>query len=268
MSWGKLILAFFGATIFGSHSWAGSWNLEPGKGQIISTNVRDTATQAYNDDWELTDDVQFAKLESQIFWEHGISKKITVVGVTSLQDVDSNSRDGQEQKSSGFGNSSLGLRYQLGRNEKSARAIQLSWIIAGSGENIPDADLGRGSHGIELRGLYGRNFKIGKRAAFLDIQSAWIYRPGNNPNSFKQDVNLGFQLFDDLQILAQAFYGKTNEEIIDTDIILPNENIKLQASVVQKRSEKRSIQIGYFETIAGRNIVKEKGVFAALWERY
>ena len=79
---------------------------------------------------------------------------------------------------------------------------------------------------------------------------------------------LATAIHENRQILAQVFYSQTGGQIIENDRILPNRYVKLQGSMVLKRSRKTSVQFGVFQTVAGRNIVQEKGVFAAVWRRY
>lgn len=248
-------------------AYAGAWALPQGEGQIISTTVHDTANQAYDDKWKLTRDVNFAKVDSRFFMEHGLTSKLTLVLETAIQDVDYTSRDGRT-KVQGLGNSAMGARYQFFKKGKHVTAIQGTFILAGNGENISDADLGRGGNGLELRALYGRSFKALKRDGFVDLQAAWIYRSGQSPDSYKSDISLGINATKNIQLIGQAFYSKTNGQVLGIDRVLSNESLKLQASLVRKTSEKRSYQVGVFQTVAGRNIVKEKAVIFGVWQRY
>ncbi len=250
-----------------SYGYCGAWPMPKGKGQVITTTVTDNASRGFDNRWQLTQDVTFSKFETQFFWEHGLSEKITLIGTTAYQDVDFRSREGQEDVQ-GFGNSSVGLRYQVFAKDRFVGALQLSYIVAGEGENIADADLGRGGNGLEIRGLIGQGFKVFKREAFIDLQSAWIYRARGSPDTFKDDLTVGIIIDKKRQILTQAFYSRTNSQTLGFDRVLANENLKLQASIVFKRSETTSTQLGVFQTVAGRNIVQEKGVFAAVWRRY
>lgn len=238
-----------------------------GQGQIISTTVTDSASKGFDEDWILNQDIDFSKFETQFFWEHGLNEKITFIASTTYQDVDFVSRTGAESVQ-GFGTSGLGGRYNFYKKDKTVAAVQFTYIIAGKGENIADADLGRGGNGIDMRFLAGRNFTVLSQNGFVDIQAAHIFRGGNAPGTYKADLTAGINITKRRQLLAQAFYNRTGERVIGNDRILANEAIKLQGSAVFKRSESTSVQFGVFQTIAGRNIVQEKGVFAAVWRRY
>lgn len=250
-----------------AYAHAGAWPLPEGSGQVILTTTYDTANRSYDGNWDLTQEINFSKTDTQLFLEYGLTPKITLVLETALQDVDYTSRDGRTRVQ-GFGNSAVGVRRQIFHKDRSVLAVQGKFILAGTGENIPDADLGRGGNGVELRGLYGRNFKLAGRNGFLDTQAAWIFRSGNAPESYKADITLGLNLTDKIQILGQNFYSRTGDQILGVDRILSNESLKAQISVVRKQSAKRSYQFGLFQTVAGRNIVKEKAVFFGVWRRY
>ncbi len=238
-----------------------------GQGQIISTTATNRASRGYDDRWALSNDVEFSKTDNQFYWEHGLLPRVTLIGTTAFQDVDFTSRDGRKSVT-GFGTSSLGARYQIYQKGRFVGSLQGAYILAGAGENIADADLGRGGNGFEIRALAGRSFQLFKREGFIDVQSAWIIRPGDSPDTFKDDLTIGWSVDKKTQIIGQGFYSRTNAQVLDFDRILPNESFKLQASIVRKRSETRSVQFGVFRSVAGRNIVQESGVYAAVWRRY
>lgn len=238
-----------------------------GKGQIISTTIKNNADRGFDDRWALSQSTEFSKVESGFYWEHGLTDKWTLVATTAWQDVDFLSRTGPKQVK-GFGTSSIGARYQVYKKGPAVLALQGRYILAGKGEIIPDADLGRGGNGLELRALAGRSFKAFNRDGFLDGQAAWTYRGGNSPDSLNADLTAGLSVSKKRQVLLQAFYSATGEQLIGNDRILPNESLKLQGSIVITRSKKTSVQAGYFRTISGRNIVRESGAIASIWRRY
>lgn len=248
-------------------AYAGAWPSDPGTGQIISTTSYNQTSRAYDDKWKLSKSVTFSKVDNQFYWEHGLTKKLTFVGQTVLQDVDYTSRDGRA-KITGFGTSLLGVRHQVYSGGPYVAAGQVSVLVAGKGENIADADLGRGGNGVEIRGLIGRNFKALNRSGFVDAQAAWIYRTGQSPKTYKGDFTVGFDVLKETQILGQAFYTQTGEQVLGIDRVEPNKSLKLQASFVKHRSKKISYQTGVFRTVAGKNIIRESGVFASVWRRY
>jgi len=248
-------------------SHAGAWSLPEGKGQIISTTTYDQADRFFDREGKLRSPATFSKIDTTLFIEHGLSERFTLVGATAYQDVDYIGRNGREQFS-GFGESQIGLRYQAYRTDKSVGSVQLSYIVATNGENIPDADLGNGADSFEIRGLLGRSFNIIDKPAFADIQGAWRHRSGNNPDEWRGDITIGVRPSPKILIMGQVFYVHNGSRDMVIDRILSNESLKLQGSLVYDWKPNRSVQIGAFQTIAGRNVVQEKAVFIGVWQRY
>lgn len=263
----RVIWLIWAIQIFQVNALAGAWALESGKGQIISTTIYDRAYKAYDDNWALSEDVNFQKLDSRVYWEHGWSETVNLVASTAVQDVDYLSRDGRSQVK-GLGSSFLGLRYHLNNTGENQLAMQGSIVIPGKGENISDADLGRGGMGFEARGLWGRKWSVLGINGFVDAQAAWIYRPEDNPHSYAAEMTIGTKIFDNVEWLSQAFYGHTESDRRDIDEIDPNSSLKVQESLVYHANKKRSYQIGFIYTAAGRNIVKEQALIASIWQRY
>lgn len=243
---------------------AGAWPTPVGEGQVISTTLFDNASTGYDDDGNLTQKVSFNKSEGALYWEHGLTSKTTVILQSSYQDIQFTA--GVDVVNfSGIGESYAGLRRVFWQNGKWVVSAQAGVIFAGSGEAISDADLGSGSTHYEGRFLVGRSFKLAQKDAFLDIQTAYRYRQGTQPDERRIDVTAGWQPSEKFQILAQGFYTGSEEQF---EIARSNTRLKLQGSIVYNHNPKTSYQIGMYQTVAGRNIVKENAFFIAAWKRY
>ncbi len=260
--WGFVICtAVFFSSAF-AH--AGAWPTAAGEGQVISTTLFDTARTGYDNDGNLTQTVSFNKMESALYWEHGLTSKTTVVIQSSFQDIQFTA--GVDVVNfSGLGESYAGLRRVLWQNGKWVVSAQAGVLFAGAGEVISDADLGSGSTHYEGRFLLGRSFKLAQKDAFVDIQSAYRYRPRAQPDERRIDATFGWQPHDKFQILAQGFYTDSEEQF---EISRANKRMKLQTSLVYKHNPKTSYQIGLYQTVAGRNIVKENAFFISAWKKY
>lgn len=249
---------------YASDAQAGAWPAAPGTGQVISTTLFDNASQAYDDNSELTQDVFFNKSEGVIYWEHGVTEKTTLVLQSSYQDV--LLRAGVDEVNfSGVGESYAGLRRVLWRDDKWVVSGQAGVLFAGAGETVAGADLGFGTTHYEFKALIGRSFKLANRDGFIDVQAAYRKRPGNAPDEWRLDATAGWRPHKKLQILTQGFYTASEEQF---EIADRNRRLKLQGSVVYDRNAKTSYQIGLFQTVAGRNIVKENAFFFSVWKRY
>ncbi len=250
--------------IFPLQASAGAWPTDIGTGQIISTSLFDNASQAFDENGDVRQNVSFSKFEGSAYVEHGLTTKTTLVLQSSFQDIQF--RAGIDDVDfSGLGETYLGLRHLLWRDEKTVISAQGGILLAGAGEAIADADLGFGTTHFEARALLGRSFKLANRDGFFDIQAARRFRPGNFPSEWRLDATAGWRPVKNMQILAQGFYTAGEAQF---EIARRNTRLKLQTSLVYDRNTKISYQIGMYQTVAGRNIVKEQAFFIAIWSRY
>ena len=246
------------------YAWAGAWPTPVGQGQIITTTLSDSANSGYNDVGNLRADVFFSKTEGAVYWEHGLSPTTTLVLQSSMQDIQF--KAGEDIVDfSGVGESYIGLRHVLQKWDNTIFSAQAGVLFAGSGESISDADLGVGATQFEGRLLLGHSFKLAHKDGFLDIQGAYRMRGDTVPDEWRLDVTTGWAPRDNFQILTQGFYTSGGAKF---EVSRANKRLKLQSSVVYRHSPKTSYQIGFYETVAGRNIVKEKAFFIAIWSRY
>ena len=246
---------------------AGAWSLPKGDGQIISTITYANARRAFDTDRKTGAVVDFLKTDQGVYLEYGLTGRATVVVSGALQDISYISREGPQQYS-GLGTSRIGLRYGLKQTGRWVLAVQPSLVIPAGGETVPDADLGRGGLGGELRMLAGRNITIAKRPGFLDVQAAFDYRSGDGPEQASMDVTLGVDIAPKIQIIGQAFAQYTTQGSFGVDQVLENDSLKLQGSIVYKYGKRSALQFGAFSTVIGRNTVQQKGVSIGLWERF
>lgn len=243
---------------------AGAWPTAVGEGQVISTTLFDNASQGYDDNNNLVQNIYFNKSEAAIYWEHGLTKKTTLVLQSSYQDIEF--RAGVDDINfSGVGESYAGLRHVLWRDDKWVVSGQAGVLFAGAGETVSDADLGFGSTHYETRFLVGRSFQLAKKGGFFDVQTAYRIRPGGAPDEWRLDATSGWRPSERFQILAQGFYTASQEQF---EIARHNTRLKLQGSIIYEHNPKTSYQIGLYQTVAGRNIVKEKAFFISAWKRY
>lgn len=286
----KHIACLFLLGLFAPNAFAGAWTQDKGKGLIITGTSFNQADLAFDSESKLRTPVEFEKLDSTLYLEYGVTDILTLVGNTTLQDVRFTSSQGP-QFFRGFATSKIGLRYGVNsKNSTWKLAVQPSLVIPAGGEAVPDGDLGLGGFGGELRLLTGRALRLGNRPGFFNAEAAYDFRSGGAPRQITADMTLGFEVFEHVLVIGQGFYRHTNDAIFESDAILANESLKLQASVVvdlpklrlKKKSagddapepvnidpaRRTSLQLGVFQTVAGRNIVREQGVMMTLWNKF
>lgn len=248
-------------------AFAGAWTLEANTRHVISTTIIDRADQVLGPDVMGTNP-NFSKFESGLYIEQGIAEGITLIGQSALQTVSFN--NGVEQINfNGFGNSSLGLRYALKRSDKQVVSVELHGVVSAGGEDVPDGDLGRGGLSIDARILYGRNFTFAAKPGFVDLQLGIRPRLNSDPLEWRSDISAGLSLNDELMVLGQSFYTRSDGTVRDPlDPVFATESLKGQLSIVYWVKPKFGLQFGAFTTLAGRNVVKEEALVLGVWQRY
>ncbi len=284
----RLGCAAIGVLAYVDICWAGAWTQAKGEGLIISGTSFNQANLAFDSEGKLRTPVDFEKIDSTFFAEFGLTDKLTIVGSTALQDISYTSSQGP-QRYNGFATSKVGMRYGLKSSSPWVFALQPSLVIPAGGEAVPDGDLGLGGFGAEMRVLAGRPINFGKRPGFINGEAAYDARSGGAPRQITADLTVGVKLADKVQLIGQGFYRHTNESLFERDVILANESLKLQASLVfdlpkiglfkpkagedaaeQPRPKRgnTALQIGLFQGVAGRNIVREQGAMMTLWNTF
>ncbi len=245
-------------------SWAGSWPLPAGKGQIIQTTLAVSADKGFDANGKLDLPVQFSKYETSMFLEHGLNEDFTLVLAANYQNLQFIA--GVDQVNfSGFGETEVALRKTIWKAGPAIISLQAHMIFAGPGETITDADLGVGGTQYEVRLLAGRSFKIARKDAFIDVQLARRFRRQNIADEWRFDISSGWRPLPNWQILGQAFYVNGQSA---PNLTRSNRRLKAQTSIVYDRNKKTSYQIGVYKTVLGKNVIQENAIFMSIWQRY
>ncbi len=247
--------------------YGGAWPVPKGKGLVIATTLYDRANKAFDENGKLDLSVDFSKWEENLFLEYGLSNKTTLVLQTSLQDIDyfETLMSASEVEFTGIGESYLGIRHLLWKSDNSLLSFQSGILFSGGGEFIADADLGLGATSFEARVLYGRGFQLSDHDGFLDLQIARRFRAREFPSEWRLEASSGVDIHKKAQFILQGFYVSAEQKY---GFARKNERLKVQPSFVYKKSDKTSWQFGVFQTVYGKNIIKEQGGFFSIWTRY
>jgi len=247
--------------------YAGAWNLPPGEGQVISTFNYSQADKAYSDIEGLDSAVEFTKSELRVFYEHGLTKHVTVVANAAHQTI---GYQGPQSaiNFSDFDKTELGLRYELKRREGLAVSVQGSYILGG-GPPESILDIGSRKDSFELRGLWGQSKEYETYVIFFDAQAAIRARNTDRIEDWRTDLTLGWKDKKKLMALVQGYYTQRASFGREDSFFVPvQKRAKVQASIVYEFKKNRLVQFGYLQTLGGRNIVKERTVTLGTWVRY
>lgn len=244
---------------------AGAWTMPAGEGQIISTFDISQADSFFSD--SSVSDVNFSKQEQRIYYEHGITDKITLVLNGAHQQLNFQSSE-SALNFTDFTDIELGASFQLHRDEQSALAFQGSYIIGG-GPPRSIIDLDGPEDGAIIRALYGRNHSFSsKTSGFFDLQPALRFREGDGLIGWDSDVTFGVKHGDRFMVLAQVFHSDRRGEEALGFSVPSSSRTQGKFSLVYRYKGNNRVQLGYQRTVLGSNILRENTFSIGSWWRY
>lgn len=254
----------------------GAWTFEEGAGQLIlnalyyradDTFTRGGSRRAFDNDGA------FTKWELNPYFEYGLRNDLTLVLSVFLRDVEFSDRFGSD-RNFGLADPELGLRYRLSAPEsKTVWSVQglMKFPVDTSSATPP---LGNEQTDVEARLLVGRNFGLGNRRAFWNLEGAFRFRDEEPADEVRLDATLGYHLLPDWLILAQFFgirglrngspISSGGNPTLETDYDL----YKGQLSVVYDIVPSVRLQVGYTRDLAGLNTGAGHGAVFALWFKF
>lgn len=266
LSWrsiARCILISGGSTLAcissGIQAWAGAWTLPAGDTQIISGAIYSTAAETFDDSGGATP-TYFRKLLLQSYAEHGLMDDLTLVLAPEYAIATETTPKGTLVHASDFAVKG-GLRYLL-TDSIGIVSAQASYKTAGAFDMSVSANHDSGSE-IEFRLLYGKNFTVFGREAYVDAEIAERWIAGARPNETPIDLTLGLHWSDKLTFMAQSF-----NIIAGGDSRLPYRyyrSHKVEFATLQRLWKGVYLESGAYFSPIGQNSLVERGVDASIW---
>ena len=228
--------------------------MAPGRTQMIAKYERTRADQGYDPDGVLVAVGHRRDELLSVFVEHGVTPNLTLqgkVGVTRGHDrwVDYEGRGPIE----------AGVRWTVRRDERSSLALYVGAGEAGAGRNAGYATPGQGSLDLEARVLYGRSGAWRGRQVFVDLQVARLKRQGLADET-RFDTTLGVRPAKRWLVMAQTYAGRTDRGEVGARWV------KTEVSAVRAVGD-WSVQVGWRDTVTGREVARDRGVLLSLWRQ-
>ncbi|CAM3781201.1 hypothetical protein [Litorimonas haliclonae] len=251
---------------------ASAWTLKPGKAQLILTGAYSSADTLIGSEGDSVELQSFTKSDTRLYLEFGLFENIMMVGQTGYQFIDFEGA-GSDVDFADFEETKLSLQYQIKRKEGLAASVLASYVLDG-GLDDPRLNLGGRNNEIEVRALFGRSksLKSGEDPRwvwFYDVQLGTRYDlKSSDISRWQLDLTAGIKPNDKWMGLAQL-YGLDIQEQRNGNFIVPStKQAKLELSIAYKIRPNQYIQIGALQTLAGRNLVKETGLFTGIWRKF
>lgn len=264
--------AFIQLGLFPETVFASAWTLEPKKGQIIVTSAFSDADTLLDSEGKRSEIQNFSKTESRVYLELGVLPSIMLVGQAAYQDI-SFQGAGSDVNFSGFGETKLALQYRLKEYNGFASSVMLGYVLDG-GLDDPRLNLGGPNNEVEARLLYGRSKALEKDDPFnwvwfYDVQLGGRYDLKSNIVSRRQlDVTAGIKPNEKWMLLSQVFALDIEGQLSQGFEVPSLQQVKAELSIAYKFRKNQYVQFGVLQTLAGRNVVKEQGLFAGLWQPF
>ncbi|MCW2285500.1 hypothetical protein M2323_003357 [Rhodoblastus acidophilus] len=243
---------------------AGAWTPEAGHGEVIVTTLFDQSNAGFNQVGQFTPTPKYRSLQASIYLDYGLADWLAATVKPSVQSSTLGAPD--NQTFTGLGNSEIGVRGRVWRNDVSVISVQAQAQIPGTGGAANASLSGSQNVDFDFRFLGGKNFSIGALPAFVDVALGYRFRGGPPPNEVHADVSLGVYARPDLMVLAQSF------NVVSGPSSSPSyprwAQSKAQLSLVYALNENWRVQFGGFATLAGVNAYREYGALIGLWRRF
>ncbi|MGZ3306513.1 MAG: hypothetical protein ACXU8U_11695 [Asticcacaulis sp.] len=192
-----------------------------------------------------------------VFADHGLTRRFTLTAKLNFQDYHIGAT-----RFSGLGSAEIGGRFTLRQTRDFVLALGASAEGLGKGRRDEfDTALRRGTD-YDLRAYLGRSFHLGGANAFIDLEAARHLRQFN-PSQWRVDATLGVKPTPKLMLLAQVFSGQA-----DRSAGIRSQWTQGQISLVHAIGSKASLQVGYRQMIAGRNVPLTKTLIVSLWRNF
>jgi protein XagA len=236
---------------------ANAWAQPKGQGQVILKVEALSAEDGYDQDGQVRV-LPAERLETaaRLLAEYGLTERVTVQLKADYQSGEDAFVDYD-----GRGPLEIGVTWQAWRDDYSAVSLYAGYADAGEGRNADYARPGVGEYDFEVRAAAGTSWVLKTAGApdqaFVEVELARRMRDGL-PDEVRADATAG-AWYGDWLLLGQAFGGQTDDEGARW--------LSLESSIV-RRMGGWSVQAGWRQTVAGREVAKLSGPVVGVWRRF
>ncbi len=245
--------------------YAGAWPQTAGDTQVIVSVTHALAHRTFDETGNAVSRGRFKKVETQIYAEHGLTDRVTLVG-EAARSTDKSEAFGREFTDTQFRRLELGARAYLFSWEETLYSIDaLAILNAASGGDDP-ADSQSGDMDVELAVNTGTPIMFMGLFGFSAQRFAYRHRPGARPSVASADATLGLNWGPDWITMLKS----SNEYSIGRTPSPRGHywSSKAEFSVVHRLEPGFAIEAGTFRTFIGRNVLKETGVKVGFWYEF
>lgn len=241
---------------------AGAWTQAEGTTQIISSAIVSRAGRSFDDSGKADIALTYSKYLAQTYIAYGLFDSVTLLLDPEYATARQGPPGGPVMNASALA-IGAGVQGRVLDDDLGVLSVEGSFKSAGAFDTNVSVNKQSGQQ-YELRALYGTNFPVFDKTAFVDFEVGERWIAGTRPNETPIDLTLGLHITKGLMVLAQNF-----NVIAGGDAAPPYtyyRSHKVELSAVQHIWHHYSLQAGIFISPAGQNSLKEEGVTVALWD--
>lgn len=244
---------------------AGAWPQPDGTTLIIVSTSYSLAHQQFDPAGNTASRGRFRKIETQLYVEHGITRRITAIGKI-IRSTHQTETLGQRFTDGAFRTVELGARAYIVTWEDTLYSIDALAIRHTASEGDDPAASHAGDMDYEVGITTGAADSILGLDSFSETRIAYRYRPGIRPAEARVDVTMGVNFGD-------AWLAMLKSSSINSIGRTPSPlghywSSKGEFSVVHTLEPGFSIEVAAFRTFLGRNVLRETGGKLAFWYRF
>ena len=248
---------------------ASAWNEPQGEGLFIAEYTFTGGSRYFNGTGRLSPAAAYAKHEGFGYLEYGVTDWLMAVikpdaVATSIETPAGPSTPAARYD--GLGSSEVGAQLHLLAYGPALLAAQATFRLPATTAQTNPALVGNTSRDIDARILAGISFTVAGLPAFLDAQAAYRFRSSGAPDEWHADLTLGLRPLPKLLLLLQS--TTTVPTSSGTPWFPASLYTKLGAALVYDLTPRWSIELGLFQTLAGIDALRERGILTAVWYRF
>lgn len=240
-----------------------AWTQQEGHGLFIGATTFTAARQAFQGG-QTVGIPAFAKVESALYVEYGLTDGLTLLAQPSLRYTHVGGDFADDFQ--GFGYADLGARQRLWQGGGSVLSMQGVVRVPGATDGRRVAQIGNTDAEIDLRLLFGHGFTLGTMGAFVNAEAAYRIRFDDPPSEFRLDLTAGLRPIPRWLVLAQSFTVVSNGA--GRGPFPAYWYTKAQLAAVYEIGDGWSVQAGAVMTYAGDNALREIGGLVGLWWQF
>jgi|TARA_R110002096_G_scaffold23867_1_gene75693 hypothetical protein len=241
---------------------AGAWPQPKGETEVIISVTQALAHRTFDQTGNAVSRGRFKKVEIQVYVEHGLTDRVTLVGEVA-RSTDKTEAFDRQFTDTEFRRVELGARAHLFTWDETLYSLDALAILNTSSAGDDPAASQSGDMDYEVAVSTGAPVMFMGLFGFSAQRFAYRYRPGIRPAVASADATLGLNWGPDWMTLL-----KSNTEYSIGRTPSPQGHYwssKAELSVVHRLQPGFAVEVGTFRTFVGRNVLKETGLKLAFW---